>query len=250
MKPLQLFVLTLPLCLLAACESMPSASDARPDASAKSEGEGEKGKDDKESPAEELAKKERGLENARLELAIAQADVEASGRKAQDEVADCEHRLKLRQEALEHFLKQERELELAKVQLGVDQAAWRLEAEKQELAELEAMYKKDDVATLTKELVLQRGKKGVEFAERGLDHERREAAAKRDYELPKKQKELEQEQREAEHKLREARAEKEKAGVESELKLRKARAEVEDAEKALVKARAKAEGAKAEGAKS
>lgn len=238
-----ILLLALPMSLwFAACESMPKSSDGgAPKAAAEEVGEGQ------DDAQDEVAKARRSLEDSRLELKIAQAEAEATARKAQDEVDSAEIAAKVKADALDHFLKSERELELAQLQLGLDQAAWRLEAERQELAELEAMYKKDDVATLTKELVLQRGKKGVEFAERNLAHEQSEAAMKREYDLPKKQRELEVDKKEAEAKLREARAEQAKSKDEIELELRKARAEVEDAEKAVTKAEAKA--AKAQGAK-
>lgn len=234
-----ILLLALPLSLwFASCESMPAP---------KGDGGGtpavaEKGGDDKAAAKDDVSKAQRELENARLELKIAQSETETSARKAQDEVDSAEVEAKLAADALDHFLKDERELELSKLQLGLDQAAWRLEAERQELAELEAMYKKDDVATLTKELVLQRGKKGVEFAERNLAHEQREAAGKRDFDLPRKVRELEVAKREKENALREARADQARSKDEIDLKLRKARAEVEDAEKALKKAEAKASG--------
>jgi hypothetical protein len=219
---------------------MPASSDETKSSAAVADDS--KGKEDGDEPSakDKLAKAEREVENNRLELKIAQAEAEASARKSQDEVDEKEHALQEATSALDQFMKNERELELSKVKLGLDRATWRLEAEKQELAELEAMYQKDDVATLTKELVLQRGRKGVEFAERDLGHEQREASATREFELPKKQRALEQEKREKENALREAKAEKQKSADEIELKLRKARAELEDAEKALTKAREKA----------
>ncbi len=231
-----ILLLALPMSLwFASCESMPKGADAGGKAAA---AEADEEADDETQ--EEIAKGERSVQDTRIELKIAQAESESAARKAQDEVESAENAVKVASEALDHFLKSERDLELSKVQLGLDRATWGLEAERQELAELEAMYKKDDVAALTKELVLQRGKKGVEFAERELAQEQREAAMKRDFELPKKLRELEVEKREKENALREARAEQTKSKDEIELKLRKARAGIEDAEKGLTKARAKA----------
>ncbi len=227
-------LLALPLTLgFAACESMPKSHDAP----AMAAEEGDDGDDD---AAEAVAKAERALENSRLELKIAQAETEASARKAREEVVSAEDEAKLAADDLAQFLKNEREVALAKLQLDLDRGGWRLEAEKQELAELEAMYKKDDVATLTKELVLQRGQKGVEFAERDLANDMREASMKREFELPKKQHELEVAKRDKDNDLREARADEAKTKDEIDLKMRKARAEISDAEKALNKARTKA----------
>jgi len=236
-----LLLCALPLTLwTASCESMPSSKSEAPAVDAAASGD--KGKEDSDEPSakDKVAKAEREVEDGRIELKIAQAEAESAARKAQDDVDDAEHSLQEATNALDQFMKNEREFELSKVKLGLDRASWRLEAEKQELAELEAMYQKDDVAALTKELVLQRGRKGVEFAERELAHEQREASATREFELPKKQREMEQEKREKENALREAKAEKQKSVDEIELKLRKARAGLEDAEKALAKAREKA----------
>jgi len=228
-------LLVVPLALtFVACESMPRSSDTKASATS------EEGADEAEDSKDEVAKSERKLEDARIELRIANADAESAAQKSTDEVEGAGNALRIATEALDQFMKAERELELSQVTLGLDQASWRVEAEKQELAELEAMYKRDDVATLTKELVLQRGKKGVEFAERSLAHEQREASAKRDFELPRKQRELEFEKKEKDNALRDARAEAAKGKDQVELALRKAKAEVDDAEKALAKARTKA----------
>lgn len=225
-------LLVLPLTFsFVACESMPRSESTEVAA------EAEEGDEEADDSKEEVAKAERALEDAKIELRIANAEAEGAARKAADEIDGAETALRVATEALDQFMKAERDLELSQVTLDLDQASWRVEAEKQELAELEAMYKRDDVATLTKELVLQRGKKGVEFAERGLAHEQRQAAAKRDFELPRKQRELEFEKKEHENALREARAEAATGKDGIELKLRKAKAEVDDAEKALAKAR-------------
>ncbi len=231
-QKLTALLVSLPL-FCASCESMPRAHDGDSGHAASAKQEGGDAEDG--SREEKLRKAERALANARLEHKIAQAEVEARARKAEDEVAEAEHGLQRATEALEQFARVEREFQLAKAQVGVERAAWNLEAQKQELAELEAMYAKDDVATLTKELVLQRGKKQVEFATRNLDHEQREAAALREYELPRKQRDLEQDRRGAQSKLREARAAKARSADENELKLRKSTADVEDAERALEK---------------
>lgn len=230
-----ILLLALPLfSFFAACETMPKSHDA---SAAEVE---EKGDDEEDSAQDAIAKAERELENAKLELKIAQSETESSARKAREQVVSAENDLKDATDELNQFVKSELEVELSKLQLGLDRGAWRLEAEQQELAELEAMYAQDDVATLTKELVLQRGKKGVEFAERDLAHDRREAAATREFELPMKQRKLELAKRDKENDLKEAQAEEARTKDEIALKLSKATIEVSDAEKALTKARAKA----------
>lgn len=239
--PLPFVVLPLTL-WFAGCESMPTSDDSKATAAVEDVTAGKQDEEESDDdPGEAVAKAERDLEDARIEQSIAKAEIDSAKRKAQEEVESAENSARVANEALAHFRGDESQLELSKVALGLDQARWRLEAEKQELAELEAMYKKDDVATLTKELVLQRGKKGVEFAERDLMHEQKEADAKRDFELPRKLRELEVEAREKGNALDHARAEQQKSEIELGLKARKAKAEVDDAEKDLAKARKKAE---------
>jgi hypothetical protein len=229
MKRILLTLAPATLPLLSACESMPK-SESPAEAPKSAEAKPKTSDDD-------LAKKERAIEVARLELKIAEAECEAKLRKAQDAVDEAEMDLQMKSTALEHFSLIEKELGGSKAKLGVDQATWRLDETKQELAELQAMYDKDDVATLTKELVLRRGQKQVEFSTRALEHARREADMKTGHELPRKEIELSMAKRSSENKLREARADKLRADDEVALKLRKARAAVEDAEKELAKAR-------------
>jgi hypothetical protein len=226
-------LLALPVTLLfSSCATSPESHDAQ-----ESTAEADDGDD---SAQDQIAKAQRDLDDAKLELKIAQAEIDSSLRKAREGVVSAEHEAKNAGDALDHFTKSERALALAKLQLDLDRGVWRLESEKQELAELEAMYKQDDVATLTKELVLQRGQKGVEFAQRDLDNDQREAAMTRDFDLPKKQRDLEVEKHEKDMALAEAKADETKTMDDNELKLRKVKAEVEDAEKALAKAKAKA----------
>jgi len=225
-------LLALPVTLLfASCASSPESHEAQ-----ESTAEADDGDD---SAQDKIAKAQSDVDDAKLELKIAQAEIDSSLRKAHEGVVSAEHAAKNASAELDHFMKSERALTLAKLQLDLDRGTWRLESEKQELAELEAMYKKDDVATLTKELVLQRGQKGVEFAQRDLDNEQREAGMTRDFELPKKQRDLEVEKHEQDMALAEAKADEIKTMDENELKLRKAKTEVADAEKALTKAKAK-----------
>jgi hypothetical protein len=128
-----------------------------------------------------------------------------------------------------------RPLEHAKAQLTLDRTQERAEESKQELEELMSMYKKEEFAALTKELVVNRGKKNLEFANRNLEHEATDMAQTRDVELPRKEKDLQMALHKAESKLREEHKDQEKLVNETELKLRKAERAVDDAEKELEK---------------
>ncbi|MDZ4774456.1 MAG: hypothetical protein SGI72_15115 [Planctomycetota bacterium] len=240
MKLLDL-ALVVPLFTLApSCASLKSdaADKALVDADAAKE-EGDEG-DEKESPADKLKKAERALEDARVELKIARMDTQAAERKQKDAIEEAEYEVAKTKEALDVFKKVAKPLEQDKLKLSWDRSVQNVEETKAELEELMAMYKKEDFASLTRELVLSRGKKRLEFANRGLEHDKIEASVATDVELPRKEKDLDLELKKAENGLREARAEQSKLTDENEFKLKKAERAVDDAEKDLAKVKTKA----------
>jgi hypothetical protein len=233
MRLLELCCLVPLAILVPACKSTGPASTSaaeKTDASAKAKEGG-----DEDSKEEKTKKKERELDDARVQLKITRQDTQAAERKEKDDVEEAEYALGKAKEALDQFQKVTSKLELSKATLGLDRATQRVEESKAELEELMSMYKKEDFAALTKELVLNRGKKNLEFANRALEHEKIEAATTRDVDLPRKEKDLQLALRKAENKLREEKAEQLKMADENELKLRKAERAVDDAEKAVAK---------------
>ncbi len=168
----------------------------------------EDGDDDKESAADKQKKAEHALEDARAELKIARQECQAAERKQKDEIEEAEYALAKEKEALDVFQKIGKPLELDKLKLGFDRSVQGVEESKAEL--------------------------------RGLEHDKTEGAVTRDVELPRKEKDLELAVKKAENGLREARAAQAKLADENELKLKKAERGVDDAEKALAKAKAKA----------
>lgn len=225
----------------------PSCASLKPDADDKTEGkqdapkdEDEDGDDEKDSAADKQKKAEHALEDARVELKIARLECLAAERKQKDSVEEAEYGLAKAKEALDVFQKTAKPLELEKLKLSWDRSVQSVDETKQELEEIMAMYKKEEFASLTKELVVSRNQKRLEFANRNLEQDRIEAATTREIELPRKEHDLDQELKKAESELREARAEKEKLADENELKLKKAERAVDDAERALAKAKTKA----------
>jgi hypothetical protein len=248
MKLLDL-VFALPLVALVPSCASPTASAAEPDAkSAEAGGDKEPKKgdedDEKDSPADKVKKAEFALDDARLELKISRQECQAAERKQKDEITEAEYKLAKSKEALDVFQKTTKPLELDKLKLSWDRSVQNVEESKQELEELMAMYKKEDLATLTKELVLNRGKKRLDFANRNLEHDKVEAATTREVELPRKEHDLDLEVKKAENNLREERASRDKLADQNELKMKKAEREVDEAEKNLAKAKAKAAKAK------
>lgn len=218
-----------------AAADAPAKTDAPANAEPKDEGDGE----EKESAADKVKKKERELDDARVELKIARQECQAAERKHKDAVEEAEYDLNKAKEALDLFQKVAKDLEIKKVALGLDRALFSVEKEKAELEELMSMYKKEEFAKLTKELVLTRGQRELEFSNRALAMEQVEAKAALEVEIPRKEKELELALHKSENALREARAEQTKLADENELKLRKAERSIDDLEKELAKLRAK-----------
>lgn len=234
--------LVLPLLAFApACNSLKSDSRPAGATAALEETAGDKQDgDEEETTADKLKKAEHGLEDARAELKIARQECQAGERKQKDEVEEAEYGLAKAREALEVFQRVAKPLELSKIELSLDRSAQSVQEIKQELEEIMAMYKKEDFASLTKELVISRSKKRLEFENREMEHEKTRAATERDVEIPRKEKDLDLEVKKAEAALREARAEQAKSADENELKMKKAERAVDDAEKELAKLKAQA----------
>lgn len=232
--------LVLPLTLFpAACASTRGAGTADAKAATAGDHDGEDGDEKGDSKADKLQKKERALAYARLELKIARQGAEADERECKSAVEDAERELSNATLDRDHFVQVSKDLELAKSKLELDHGAQQIEESRQELGELESMYKQEDLAALTKELVLTRGRKKLEMAQRNFELDQKEAAALRDFEQPKKLRDLEHGVTKAERELREAKAKQAKTATEKELSLLKAEHEVDELEKAVAKMKAK-----------
>lgn len=211
------------------------ASVAEPKDGSKPDAKSGESGGDKESKSEKIEKKARALDDAKLELKISGMECDAQTRKAKDAVEDARLVREKAKDALDHFQRIDKELETKKAELDFERAKWGTEENKQELDELMAMYKKDEVATLTKELVIGRGKKRLEFANRNIEHAQKELSIKLDFEIPRKEKDLQRALDKAEAGLREALAEQSKQEKENELKLRRHEHSVDDLEKEIKK---------------
>ena len=170
--------LLFPSCIATVDTERPGSPEPRVEASAATSKEAKESKDeDPEKKARQAAYKAEDRDHeraqAQLELRLAQMDGEASLTKARHELEDAKRELAEKQRALEVFLQHQRPQRLAEGQLSLDQAFHRRELQQDELNELIAMYEAEDFAELTKELVLKRGRKGLEFAERNLELQRK-----------------------------------------------------------------------------
>ena len=234
MHSLRAVLLVLPLSLTFACQSVPvAASPTLP-----VHGEAAKpaeGKDDAKAKAEARKQKQKELRNKQRELAAAtveqeiaamdrtvrQLGVEAALVKTADDLTRA-------RVDLESFQKEIKPRELAEKKLGLDQSTYRAEHSKDELGELTAMYDADEFARQTKELVLKRGRRDLEVAERSLALVQKESAFFEAVTLPQREQELRRKVADAELERRKAEIDAEKSKREAELALTKARERLAD----------------------
>lgn len=143
------------------------------------------------SAANSTAEKEHGVAEARVGLVVAETKREHQLADAQAEIAEAQVELAAAERELQTFLERTAPQELEEARLSHDEAAYRAEEARAELAELEAMYKADQFAAMTKELVLQRGRRQLEVAERRLALSKAALATRQEVEQVGKRKELE-----------------------------------------------------------
>ena len=170
-------------CLLASCaatsESTPAAASSATDADED---------DDHEVRVAELKLTKVGLEG---DGARADATVSLDVARAKAAAAHA---------ALDAFT-EARAVRLDGARLDLDRAQGRATDAELELAELEAMYADEEFAEKTKELVINRGRRAVEHAQRALEIQRRKLARLKEVELPADLKKLELAVLEADAKL-------------------------------------------------
>lgn len=218
-----------PFLSLTACASTPLQGDAAAAAA--------KNGDDKKADPKAKA---RDLELARLELRSAEFDAEVKQAAAREAVVKAERELQLARAALQAFETIDAPTQVDGAQISHDRQAYAADEARAELAELEAMYQAEEFAKATKELVLQRGRRRLEVAERELAVGKRKLAMLKDHALPRQQTELAGKVHDDEVALAKAKLEAEKAGIDGDVALRRARAKIEDLDKELAEATAKA----------
>lgn len=228
-------LLSLPV-LLATTGCVASVGN-RSTAATPAHGAGEKSEE--ADAADKLMKGGRELDYAKMELDLSKMSIAAETREADNAVTEATQKLDAVKRDRDNFKAREKPEKIADKQLDIDRAAWRMEESRQELAELESMYKKEDFAGLTKELVLQRGKKNLEFAQRGLELAKQTQEQLVSHELAKKELELDQAVERAEKALQEANAKKEKCATECKLKAMKAEHRVDEQQRAVEKMKSK-----------
>jgi|GEM_PF-3505764 len=191
--------------------------------------------------AKELENKRFELECKRSELKIERMERESGARSAREAVEDAEFKRGKAASSLENFLSVEKPHQLGQFELQLDRAGQRLKEEQEELNELLAMYKNEDFADLTKELVVNRAKAAIAFAERDLALDKQEIENNKAHDLAWKQKGLEQDLLDAERALRAAKEAEERGKLKAQLDARKAEREIDQLEKEIAEAEKKAD---------
>lgn len=190
-------------------------------------------KDD--AKAEELRKKERELNYAKLQFRITELELAADERSQRNSLAEAERGVRRAEEDLADYLQSQKALEAAERALGNDQQKEGLRETQQEYDELESMYKGEDFANKTKELVLSRGKARLEFAQRGMELSK----SRQDYQeksvLPRKDRDLHEALERARTSLEEARGAAERKKLSNELQLLRAKDALDDLQKEVDK---------------
>lgn len=181
------------------------------------------------APGNEEAKQvARDLRAKERELGYLEADQRGSAIEREMRVQGAEHAVmaaqveldKARHE-LEHFLGHVKPTEIEERRISFASQTHYSEEAKDELAELESMYQADEFAKTTKELVLKRGRRKVELAERNLAIAARNLDVLEKQTLPRKEEDLKRKVADAERAMQRAMRDREKTVLELELAQRK-----------------------------
>lgn len=227
----------------AAAPADPVGGPSKPPASSGAEAQGQAPKvdtkaadeqkqkaDAKKQKQKELRQKQRELDYARAELLTAELDRRARTMGVEAALVKTAGALEQARADLAAFTAELKPRELEEKRISLERSAHRADHAKDELGELTAMYEADEFARTTKELVLKRGRRELEMAERSLGVERKELAFFEQQELPRRERELRQKIADAELDRAKAEIDAEKARAELELQARKAKERIVDLE--------------------
>lgn len=188
-----------------------------------------------EKKAEEIAQKEKDLQQKQRDLDYAKIGVQTTAIDRQvrtmsvdNAVARATLELEKQRKELDLFLNQHKPRELEEHRIQLDWQTYRAEESKDELAELENMYKGDEFAKDTKELVVKRGRRQMEMSARSLAVAKKEFEVFEQHTLADRERDLRQKVKDSEIELEKARLEHEKAMLELGVQQRQADERVKD----------------------
>lgn len=224
-------VLILAIAALPACSAAPKATEATKDG-----GSAAASKSDDDTDAQGLA---ADLLEAESELASERIANERKKIESATKVAKAERDLAAAERELKVFLEVERKNEEAEARLELDENRYRVDHAKDELAELEAMYSQDEFAKTTKELVIKRGRRQLEIAEREMALADASFRHKTEHQWPERVRKLEAAVADARVEVETARLEAREAEEAIRLDLTRKERKVSDAKRAIERAKSK-----------
>jgi hypothetical protein len=174
-----------------------------------------------------LAKLERSLEVARLNLSKANLALEHGETQFEDSLVKTEAELEMSKTRLADFTEFASPNRVARAELGLQQAEDGFTEAQEELYQLELMYRDEQFADQTKEIVIERAKRRLERAQRDLEIRREELKALVDRTLPLEQRELELAVRQHERDLEQAQRSHQTTVIEQKVAILNAEAELD-----------------------
>jgi guanylate kinase len=132
---------------------------------------------------------------------------------------------------LELFRTQHKPREIEEKRIALDAQGNYADEAKDELAELEAMYKEDEFAKATKELVIKRSRRQMELADRRLAVARREFEVFEQHTLVEREDDLQRKVDDTKTDLEKAQIEQQKSKIELDVARRQAEDRVRDLER-------------------
>lgn len=164
---------------------------------------------------------------ASTKLALAEVKADSSRIEAESGLKAATAKLVDAEFALENFNSVEKAIELGRAKLELDRVAGRASDAEAELQELESMYSEEEFASLTKELVLARGRRSLEHAKRSLEFQTQEYTHLESQKLAAKERKLQRAVEEARSAVRTAELKLKAAKLRNEMDLIEAKEAVE-----------------------
>lgn len=157
---------------LAAQDSKPAAEKPAESKPAEDKPDPEEEREKVEKERRDLARKkartERDIEMAKLRLERARLAIELAERSNAQSLAKSKAELELAQRKLKTFKERNKPERINRAELSFQWSQDNAREAQQELEQLEMMYKEDEFADKTKEIVLERGKRRLERSQRSL----------------------------------------------------------------------------------
>jgi hypothetical protein len=184
-----------------------------------------------------LARLERSAEVAQLNLAKAQFGMELGELRYNDVLAQAEKEHELAQRRLEIFEKFTGPNRIARSELGLKYAEDGLTDAREELRQLELMYKEDQFADQTKEIVIDRARRQLERSQRDFELRQGEHKILIELTLPLERIELEHQVRQKRQVVLQTQRDNEPAAIDRRTALLNADAEVSRLEEEIADTR-------------